>query len=226
LNILAVGANPDDVELLCAGTLAKYSANGGKITICYMTTGDKGVIGGSAEEIRRVRCAEAKQAADLIGASVTCLDVPDGEVFLTSDLRHGLVDVIGGCKPDIIITHAPNDYMSDHRLTSQLVAEASFWGSVKGRFTVAPVYFMDTLAGIGFSPAEYVDISDTFDTKRRMLACHQSQVAFMKERNHIDFIEFMATMARFRGLQCGARYAEGFCRLDVWPTISTKRLLP
>ena len=85
---------------------------------------------------------------------------------------------------------------------------------------------MDTLAGVGFTPEEYVDITDTIDIKIRMLECHESQMTWMREHDKIDMAEFVTSVARFRGLQCGVRYAEGFRRLRVYPRMTPDRLLP
>jgi N-acetylglucosamine malate deacetylase 1 len=75
-------------------------------------------------------------------------------------------------------------------------------------------------------PTEYVDISDTFAVKCEMLRQHASQVEWLKHHDDIDIISFMETVAKFRGLQCGVAYAEGFRLADVWPRVTTRRLLP
>ena len=80
MKILAVGANPDDVELLCAGTLALYAEKGHAVSMCYLTTGDKGGEGIPQSEIAAARRRETEKAADLIGADVFPLGIPDGEV--------------------------------------------------------------------------------------------------------------------------------------------------
>jgi len=85
---------------------------------------------------------------------------------------------------------------------------------------------MDTLAGINFQPTEYVDISEFIDLKIQMLECHVSQLKWMRDHDHIDFAEFVKTCSRFRGLQCGVQYAEGFTQCYAWPKQTTKRMLP
>jgi LmbE family N-acetylglucosaminyl deacetylase len=91
---------------------------------------------------------------------------------------------------------------------------------------ILPIYYMDTVAGIGFEPEEYVDISDHFETKRRMLACHQSQTAWLAAHDQVDVIDMMAAVARFRGVQAGVAHAEGFRAWREWGRIATERLLP
>jgi LmbE family N-acetylglucosaminyl deacetylase len=85
---------------------------------------------------------------------------------------------------------------------------------------------MDTLAGIGFVPTEYVDISDFIETKLEMNNCHQSQIKWLYEHDGIDFLDFVRTVSKFRGLQCGKAYAEGFTQCKAWPRMTTVRLLP
>lgn len=236
MNILAVGANPDDVEFLCAGTLAVYAKRGDSISISYLTTGDKGSTKVSQEEMIAIRQKETANAAEIIGAGVYPLEIPDGEVEVTLELRKRIVEIIRKTKPDIIITHYPDDYMSDHNCTSQLVTDAAFWSRVPNydgipndspKHEICPsVYYMDTLGGINFLPEEYVDISDVIDTKIEMLSQHKSQIKFMKESNGMDFVDYMRTAAKYRGYQCGVDYAEGFIAARRYPMITPKRLLP
>ena len=94
------------------------------------------------------------------------------------------------------------------------------------RFGQAHVYYMDNLAGIGFVPAEYVDITPVMDVKRRMLACHESQIKSMKELARTDVMQMIETQARFRGLAAGCEFAEGFCRLEAYQRGLTRRVLP
>jgi LmbE family N-acetylglucosaminyl deacetylase len=236
VNVLAVGANPDDVEFLCAGTLAACARRGDRISIAYLTQGDKGGSAAAPGEIAEVRRREAEAAASLIGARLVAFGIPDGEVEVTLSLRRRVVEVIRSELPDFIITHYPFDYMSDHNATSRLVFEASFWagsrhfagdpGSVTAHSRRPPVYYMDTVGGIGFVPQEYVDISEFMPLKVAMLSEHRSQVAYMRERDGLDFLDCMRTAARYRGYQCGVEYAEGFIPERVYPSLAPRRLLP
>lgn len=85
---------------------------------------------------------------------------------------------------------------------------------------------MDNIGGIGFLPTEYVDITDTFETKKNMLACHKSQFVAMEDLASIDMNWMIQTQAAFRGLAAGCRYAEGFTRLDASQRGLTRRVLP
>ena len=218
MNILAVGANPDDVEFLCAGTLAVYAERGDNVSICYLTTGDKGSREVPPEEMAVIRKAEAENAARVIGADVFPLGIPDGEVEVCLELRRKLVEIVRKTRPDVMITHYPHDYMSDHNNTSRLVVDASFWAGVANfqgdpdesayHEFHPPVVYMDTVAGIGFVPEQYVDITRVMDIKIEMLSQHKSQLEHMKEHFGLDFLDYMMTAAKYRGYQCGVEYAE------------------
>lgn len=235
MNVLAVGCHPDDIEIGCSGTLSKYSQQGNNVFICHVANGDKGHAIIEPEELRDIRTAEAEAAGRIIGAAeVINLDVPDLEVnhHNTGTVKK-LVDVIRYTKPDVIITHYPDDYMTDHVEVSRLVFDCSFSSSVPHLYTdnpsfekIPPLYYMDTLAGVNFLPVDYVDITSTIEKKIDALNCHQSQVKWMLEHDGIDFPDFVRTVSKFRGLQCGAVYAEGFRRCDTWPRTVAYRLLP
>ena len=234
MNVLAVGCHPDDMEINCAGTLAKCVQRGDNVTVCHVANGNLGHVIVEPEELRDIRIKEARTAGALAGIQVVTCDVGDLQVYEGSRSQRDLiVDVIRSVQPDFIITHAPNDYMPDHVAVSRLVFDAAFAASVPhyktavaGAAEVTPLYYMDNLAGIQFIPTEYVDISDTMDLKLQMLECHESQLKWMRDHDNIDFAEFVRTCARYRGLQCGAAYAEGFTQCLAWPKIVPKRLLP
>lgn len=231
--ILAVGAHPDDLEILCSGTLAKFSRLGHRVVMCHVNNGDKGNYELKPSETAKIRRQEALTAARVIRAESLSLEVPDGELFADLNNRVRMIDMIRQVRPDIIITHSPDDYMSDHTATSRLVCDASFLsgsphiGTNKGLYEkIPPIYFMDTLAGIGFQPTDYVEVTEELEIKKKMLLAHKSQVTFLKEHDNIDLVEFVTTMNRFRGLQCGVRYAEGFRQYLAWPRVQCHRLLP
>lgn len=235
MNILAIGCHPDDLEIGCGGTLALYAKNGHDVFMCHVANGDMGHAVIMPEELARLRTIEAEASGAMLGAKkVFNLNVPD--LFVDSHNEEQvskLVEVIRLVRPDIIITHSPDDYMRDHVETSKLVFNASFSSSIphyvtksKQYPTIAPLYYMDTIAGVGFLPEEYTDITDTLEIKLNALEKHESQLKWMKDHDGIDFLDFVKTVSKFRGLQSGVKYAEGFRSCKSWPRIITKRLLP
>ena len=247
MKVLAVGCHPDDVEIGCSGTLLKCAQRGDKVTVCHTANGNMGHVIIPPDELREMRILEARNAAKKGGFEILTLDI--GDLLPNSSdqkQRDAMIDLMRYVQPDLIITHAPQDYMSDHQEVSKLVFHASFACScphyahapagsilpppdpslIADSADIAPLYYMDTLAGVGFIPTEYVDISDVIDQKIDMLECHVSQLKWMRDHDHIDFADFVRTCSKYRGLQCGVDYAEGFIHETCWPRVKPCRLLP
>ena len=231
--VLAIGAHPDDLELLCGGTLALFSRSGSRVVMVHLSNGEKGGIGGSVDEIRATRRTEAVASASVIGAESFCGDIPDAEVIANLENRALVIDIIRRFDPDVVITHSPGDYHADHACVSKLVFEASYLVTIPHFQTPQPVmkklprlFYMDTVAGIDFVPKEYVDISSAIELKRRMMQAHASQLRFVQQLSGIDFLDMIEVTGRYRGYQCNARYAEGFAEHFAWPRTSTGRILP
>ena len=234
MNVLAISCHPDDMEIHCAGTLLKCKKRGDNVTVCHVANGNMGHVVIEPEELGKIRIAEAKKSGDMAGFKTVTLNVGDLLVDSTNKKQHDdLVAVIREAKPDFIITHSPDDYMSDHVEVSKLVFKASFSASVPHyepqlgeAVAVTPIFYMDNSNYINCEPYEYVDISDVIDTKLEMLACHESQVVWLKDHDGVDVLETTKTFARMRGIQCGTMYAEGYRRLMASQRATTKRLLP
>jgi LmbE family N-acetylglucosaminyl deacetylase len=233
MRILAVGAHPDDLEVLCAGTLAKYRARGDDVFMYHAAYGDKGHLIIPSDELTRIRRAEAQAAADVIGATAMEGGFKDMEIVDTDAARLKFIDLVRAAQPDVVITHFPHDYHTDHKAVSALMLEATFSASVPHVKTEYPaiskmpvVYFMDTLAGMHFQPTDYVDITPYIETKREMLAKHQSQLVWLKDHDNIDVLDMMLTQSKWRGFQCSVPYAEGFLRYQVWGRTAPGTQLP
>lgn len=234
MNILAIGAHPDDLENSCGGTLAKYARLGHKVFMVSVSSGNVGHRVLTEDELRRIRTEEMRSAGEIIGAEVILLGGDD--LFITpfdQNLHYKVTDTIRYAKPDVIITHAPDDYMDDHEYVSELVYRASMAATVNHYKTehpfvetMCPIYFMEPLAGVNSFPKEFVDISEDIENKLAMLSCHSSQHEWLREHDNIDLVEMAQLMSRFRGYQCGITYAEGFTPSLKFHKLATKRLLP
>ena len=234
MRVLAIGAHPDDLELQCAGTLAKYARRGDHVTMAVAMSGDCGSATLPKKEIAAIRGAEARASAAVIGADFRVMQgYSDGFLFSTEPTRLDFLNVIRQARPDVILTHSPNDYHPDHRIVSQIVCDVRIMITVPNIKTETPVgdtlpeiYFFDTMAGVDFVPQHYVDISSTFDVKKKMLSCHKSQSLWLEEQYKMTYLDFIDCVGRFRGLQCGVQYAECFQASPIWPRRATGILLP
>jgi LmbE family N-acetylglucosaminyl deacetylase len=235
LNVLAMAAHPDDIEILCAGTLAKYAQQGHQVTMAIFTDGSMGDARIPPPQLAAIRKTEAEKAAHLLGASVIWGGITDAHVFPIAEQRTRMIDILRQTDPDVIFTHSPNDYHPDHRYVSQLVFDSYFQKGLPGipdqtqppcRFGQAQIYYLDNLGGVEFLPTEYVDITTTMSLKLEMLRCHESQVKAMTELASTDLLELVQIQSRFRGLGAGCRFAEGFTRLDAFQRGLTRRVLP
>lgn len=234
MKVMAISAHPDDIEINCAGTLARFRERGDDVVMCNLCNGNLGHVEIMPDELRNIRNAESKKSAALLGAEHISMDIGDLSLYAENrEQREKLTELIRYVKPDVIITHTPEDYMADHVAVSKLVFAATFCASLphykiskEQVADICPVFYMDNLGGFKFEPTEYVDISKFIELKIEMLNCHQSQVRWMKEHDGIDFPDIVRTFSKMRGIQCGVGYAEGFRQMTGWGRMTTKRLLP
>ena len=230
---MAIGAHPDDLEILCAGTLARYVAEGHEVVMCHMADGDRGSYEHTREEIRAVRDKEARAAATVVGAEYMALGMADGEVNAADPgQRERVTEAIRVARPDVVIAHSPNDYMTDHVEASRLAFDTSFLATLPLFETASPhlaevpaLVYMETVTGNDFVPVEFVDISAHIETKLNALDQHQSQLRWLADHDGVDMLDQIRTVSRYRGLQCGVEYAEGFVPCNVWLRASTERVL-
>jgi LmbE family N-acetylglucosaminyl deacetylase len=224
VKIMAVGAHPDDIEILAAGTLAKYGKQGHDVAMCVMTDGSLGSDTGALAEIAQVRRGEAEESASLIGAGLYWIGRPDGLLIDDRQTRSSVAESLRHFAPDLILAHAPDDYHPDHRaaglitLACRQLATAPLFRTESPALAEPPqVVYMDNVALAGSPPEVWVDISSTIETKRQMLRCHRSQNEWLRDLKGSDYLDFLNKQAGIRGLQCGVEYAEGFRRAHVFP---------
>jgi LmbE family N-acetylglucosaminyl deacetylase len=230
--ILSFHAHPDDSEFLAGGTLAHLAELGHSVTIVTMTPGDCGSNRRSSEGIAAIRRREAAASAAMIGAEYRCAEFRDLAVFNDDLSRRRVTEILRESRPDIVLTASPVDYMCDHENASALVRDVCFGAPVPnyrtgGSRAVLPaiphLYFMQPLANVDRDvrpvlPDFVVDIGSTFEKKKGMLACHESQRAWLKAHHGID--EYLAMMERWTrecGAWAGVEFGEGFRRYKGHP---------
>lgn len=221
IDILAIGAHPDDVELGCSGTIAKEIALGKKVGIIDLTRGELGTRGNA-----EIRDLEAKKAASILGVSFReNLNFKDG--FFTNDEAHQLelIKVIRKYKPKIILCNAIDDRHIDHPKGAKLVVDSCFLSGLKKIETNhegidqnpwRPENIYHYIQWKNLNPDFVVDISEYFDTKIKSVKAFKSQFYNGNEsvhdtpistKNFLDSIEYRA---KDLGRLTGVEYAEGF----------------
>ena len=234
LDILAFGAHPDDVELGCAGTLAKEIQNGKKVGIVDLTRGELGTRGTA-----QTRDDESKNAADILGISLR-LNMEFADGFFVNDAKHQLelIKIIRKYQPDIVLCNAVKDRHIDHGKGSQLVSDACFLSGLVKIDTKDDAYD-DTwqqpwrpkqvyhyMQWQNTEPDFAVDITDFMDTKMAAVLAYKTQFfdpdskapkTPISTKNFIDSVRFRAADL---GRIVGTEFAEGFT-VERYPAVDS-----
>lgn len=221
LDILAIGAHPDDVELGCSATLAKEISRGKKVGIIDLTRGELGTRG-SAE----IRDAEASKAAELLGVSYReNLGFKDG--FFTNDESHqmAVIKMIRKYQPEIVLCNAIRDRHIDHGKGSSLVSDACFLSGLRRIQTELegidqkawrPKLVYHYIQWENIKPDFVVDVSGFIDKKIEAVMAYSSQFYDPDSKEPVspissqNFLESINYRARDLGRLIGTDYAEGF----------------
>lgn len=221
LDILAIGAHPDDVELGCGATLAKEISLGKKVGILDLTRGELGTRGSI-----QIREKEAINAAEILGVSIR-ENLGFADAFFVNDKNHQLevVKMIRKYQPDIVLMNAISDRHIDHQKGSELASSACFLAglrkvetSVDGKIQAAwrPQKVYHYIQWDDLKPDFVVDISDFIETKMNAVKAYDSQF-YNPESNEPsspisskNFLESVQYRAQNLGRLIGVSYAEGF----------------
>ena len=212
MKILAIGAHPDDIEIFMFGLLSIYSNRGDEIGMIVATDGAAGNVI-SNKSLSKKRKKETINALMDLGEP-DLLGFPDGQLSDSKNVRSTLKEKIKKFNPDLIITHAPEDYHPDHRALSKYVIDSASFNF--------PVIFCEALMGVNFTPNYYIDISKHFELKKNAILKHKSQ-------NSEKFYKAIEINNRFRAAQCNApdgSYAEVYRFEPTFPFLDIRLLLP
>ncbi len=212
MNVLAIGSHPDDIEIFMFGFLSACLYRGDNISLAIATDGS---LGGDNPglELAKTRKVESEKGLKYLGKP-SFLNFKDGNLHDEPNATKTIRKLIDKTKPDLILTHAPEDYHPDHRTLSNFVKNAVGFS--------CPILFCDTLLGVNFVPEYYVDITKFFKLKKDAILAHTSQ-------NPIRFFEATKILNRFRSAQCNApngHYAESYRFEKTFPFSDIRQILP
>ena len=182
--LLVFGAHPDDCDIKAGGLAALYAQKGHRVKFVSVTNGDAGHHQMGGEPLAKRRNAEAQAAAKVLGIEYELLDNHDGHLEPTLENRFKVIQQIRQFRPDLVMTHRPNDYHPDHRYTSVLVQDAAYMVTVPNvcglalalDYNPTILYLSDGFTKpYPFQADVVVGIDEVIEQKIDMLHCHQSQ---------------------------------------------------
>jgi N-acetylglucosamine malate deacetylase 1 len=206
--LVVVGGHPDDPESGCGGTMAAFAGAGAEVVALYLTRGEAGIAGKTAEEAARIRTREAGEACRILGARPVFAGQVDGATEVSQPRYAEFRKLLLAESPDIVLAHWPVDTHRDHRAASMLAYDAWLAGGRKFDF-----YYFEVMSGSQtqmFAPTTYVDITATEKKKRDACYSHPSQ-------QPAEFYEHHRLMNEFRGVESRVKYAEAFVRHALSP---------
>jgi LmbE family N-acetylglucosaminyl deacetylase len=211
MNILAIGAHPDDVEFGCTGTLRKHVLDGDSVHILIMTLSDLELYDGTIKHFKEIRKQESIKAAQIIGATIEFLNYEDTKVPFNHDSVANIEKVIHSENIDIIYTHWTDDTHQDHINTiNSTLAAARYVNNVL-------CYEQVPLPRVGMNYPKvnyYVNIDSTMETKINACKCHKSEIEKFNNYGY-DIIDSVKTLAKYRANQIGCEHAEAFSILKM-----------
>lgn len=221
VDILAIGAHPDDVELGCGGTLAKLIAEGKKVAIIDLTQGELGTRG-----TNETRAVEAANAVEILKVSAReNLKMEDGFLNNSKEYQLRIVKMIRKYQPDILLANAIDDRHPDHAKAAKLASDACFLSGLRKIETEIdgqsqevwrPRLVLHYIQWKNVTPDFVVDISDYLDTKIEVCMAYKTQFYDPTSNEPMtpiatkDFLESLTYRAQDLGRLSGVAYAEGF----------------
>ena len=221
LDILAIGAHPDDVEFGCGGTLLKLVSEGKSVGIIDLTQGEMGTRG-----TIETRYEEAANAAKLLGLKAReNLKMKDGFLVNTEEYQLRIVQMIRKYRPEIVFCNAWEDRHPDHAKGSKLVSDACFLAGLRKleteyngekQETWRPKHVFHYIQWKHITPDFVVDISDFMEKKMEVCKAYKTQLFDANSKDPIthtatkDFMESITYRAKDLGRLSGVDYAEGF----------------
>jgi len=216
VDVLAIAAHPDDIELTCAGTLVRLKALGRRFGIVDLTSGEMGTRGDAGTRER-----ESRRAGEILGAEFReVLDFGDGGLVKSRANELTLIDLIRREKPRLILTSYPDDRHPDHRRAGELVTDAAYYAGLRKLETAHPahrpqqtIYFSTAYV---HPPTFVVDVTSAMETRNAATLAFSSQFhdPASKEPQTMlsreSFLKMIEARARYFGFLIGVEFGEGF----------------
>lgn len=231
LDIVAFGAHPDDVELSCAGVLAKEIARGKKVGIIDLTQGEMGTRGS-----KEIRMEEAQNAAEILGVEIR-ENLNFKDAFIKNDEIHQrkVIEVLRKYKPEVVFCNAIEDRHIDHPKASKLVSDACFLSGLRRLETKVenelqdawrPKHVLHYIQWKELKPDLVIDITGYMETKKKVVLAYKSQFYSEKSKepetpiSSSNFLESVTYRAQNLGRLIGVQHAEGFT-LENHPAVDS-----
>ena len=223
--VLAVYAHPDDPEISCGATLARWTAAGSEVHVLVLTRGEKGSKDAAVdpEELADRRSGEMEEAGKVLGlAGRERLDVDDGDLTNSVEVRARIVAAVRRTRPEVVVCPDPTAVIfgdtyfnhSDHRTAGWAALDAVSPAAGNPHYfpTAGPPHSVGVVLLSGtLQPNVWVDVTTSLETKIDALLCHTSQLDGSEEL----FRTVLRRRAEAEGRAAGVRYAEGFRRLTL-----------
>lgn len=231
LDVLAVMAHPDDVELLCGGALIRSAERGERTGALDLTRGERGTRG-----TPELRAREAERAAEVLGLAVRRnANLPDAGIRDTPDTRKRLVSELRELRPRIVVTHWTEGRHPDHRAAARLVYDACFLAGLTNfdapgeRHRPHKVVHATAFREDAPPPTFVVDVSEQMDRKLEALRCYESQFEGVHQAGEVfpggerDLLDQIRIRAASHGSRIRAAYGEPFWTRETlsWESLGT-----
>jgi N-acetylglucosamine malate deacetylase 1 len=230
VDVLAIGAHPDDIELACGGTVAKITSEGLSVAIVDFTNGELGSRG-----TPEIRAEEAKRGAEIMGVRFReNLGFPDGKLRVTDEAVDKMIVMLRKYRPKAVLVNPPHERHPDHEGSHNILRTAMFKSGlikVETEYEAIPqkthrirkMYCYMQSYEFTRKPDFYVDITSSFETKMNAIKAFTSQVWVpgvsdpdgpVTRLSRPEFLEELEARAVYFGTQIGVRYAEAFYSVE------------
>ena len=226
LDVLAIGAHADDIELTCGGTIIKLVKQGKKVGLLDLTEGELGTRG-----TKETRAEEAKKGLAILGAAVReNLGIPDGNIQISTENRIKVIKVIRRYRPDVLLIPHWLERHPDHQQAHHLCKDSWFYAGLEKISTeengieqepFRPRSYYHYMQVYEFTPSFVVDITNEYEQRMEAVRAYNSQFYDPKSSERETFLsqpgfmDMVKTRLEYYGDRIGAKYGEPFYSVNL-----------